>query len=107
MPMSSMNLLPSSSGSVFNINVAGSSEMLATVSQTIWRHIPENRNLSFDSCENTKCYKIYVGTAVAQWLRCCATNRKVAGSIPADAIGIFHRHKILRIVLWPWGRLSL
>ena len=21
------------------------------------------------------------GTAVAQWLRCCATNRKVAGSI--------------------------
>jgi hypothetical protein len=23
----------------------------------------------------------FVGTAVAQWLRCCATNRKVAGSI--------------------------
>jgi len=23
------------------------------------------------------------GTAVAQWLRCCATNRKVAGSILA------------------------
>jgi len=23
------------------------------------------------------------GTTVAQWLRCCATNRKVAGSIPA------------------------
>jgi len=23
-----------------------------------------------------------MGTAVAQWLRCCATNRKVAGSIP-------------------------
>ena len=22
---------------------------------------------------------IYVETAVAQWLRCCATNRKVAG----------------------------
>ena len=29
-------------------------------------------------------------TAVAQWLRCCATNRKVAGSIPAGVIGIFH-----------------
>ena len=27
---------------------------------------------------------------VAQWLRCCATNRKVAGSIPAGVIGIFH-----------------
>jgi len=24
-----------------------------------------------------------MGTAVAQWLRCCATIRKVAGSIPA------------------------
>ena len=29
------------------------------------------------------------GTAVAQWLMCCATNRKVAGSIPADVTGIF------------------
>jgi len=29
------------------------------------------------------------GTAVAQWLRCCATNRKVAGSIPASVSGIF------------------
>ena len=32
------------------------------------------------------------GTAVAQWLRCCATNRKVAGSIPDGGIGIFHWH---------------
>ena len=31
-------------------------------------------------------------TAVAQWLRCCATNRKVAGSIPDGVIGIFHWH---------------
>ena len=30
------------------------------------------------------------GTAVAQWLRSCATNRKVAGSIPDGVIGIFH-----------------
>jgi len=28
---------------------------------------------------------------VAQWLRCCATNRKVAGSIPDVVIGIFHK----------------
>ena len=47
------------------------------------------------------------GTAVAQWLRCCATNLKVAGSIPADVIGIFHWYKILPIALWSWGRLSL
>ena len=31
-----------------------------------------------------------VGTAVTQWLWSCATNRKVAGSIPADVTGIFH-----------------
>ena len=31
-----------------------------------------------------------VGTAVTQWLMCCATNRKVAGSIPDGVIGIFH-----------------
>jgi len=29
------------------------------------------------------------GTAVAQWLRCCATNRKVAGSILAGVSGFF------------------
>ena len=29
-------------------------------------------------------------TAVAQWLRCCATNRKVAGSIPDGVTGDFH-----------------
>ena len=30
-----------------------------------------------------------LGTAVAQWLRCCATNGKVAGSIPTDVSGFF------------------
>ena len=29
-------------------------------------------------------------TVIAQWLRCCATNQKVAGSIPEGVIGIFH-----------------
>ena len=33
-----------------------------------------------------------LGTAVAQWLRRCATNRKVAGSIPDGVIVIFHWH---------------
>jgi len=32
---------------------------------------------------------IFWGTALAQWLRCCATNRKVAGSIPAGVSGFF------------------
>jgi len=30
------------------------------------------------------------GTAVAQCLRCCATNRKVSGSMPDGVTGIFH-----------------
>jgi len=33
---------------------------------------------------------------VAHWLRCCATNRKVAGSIPAGVSGIFIDIKSLR-----------
>ena len=35
-------------------------------------------------------------TAIAQWLRCCATNRKVAGSIPAGASGFFIDKKSFR-----------
>jgi len=35
-------------------------------------------------------YFYWKGTAVAQWLRCCATNRKVAGSIPGGVFGVFH-----------------
>jgi hypothetical protein len=34
----------------------------------------------------------YRATAVTQWLRHCATNRKVAGSIPDCVIGLYHRH---------------
>jgi len=30
-----------------------------------------------------------MGTAVPQWLRCCATSRKVAGSIPDGVSGFF------------------
>ena len=46
------------------------------------------------------------GTAVAQWLRCYATNRKVAVSIPADVSGFFTDIKNLPIALWLWGRFS-
>ena len=53
---------------------------------------PED-DLSFDKnsvfLEVTNATYNKVGTAVAQWLRCCATNRKVAGSIPAGVSGIF------------------
>jgi len=36
------------------------------------------------------------GTAVAKWLRSCATNRKVAGSIPGGVIGFFIDIKFFR-----------
>ena len=36
-----------------------------------------------------KSFPSVMGTAVAQWLTCCATNRKVAGSIPAGVSGFF------------------
>ena len=34
-------------------------------------------------------YLTVLGAAVAQWLRCCVTNWKVAGSIPAGVTGFF------------------
>ena len=37
-----------------------------------------------------------MGTAVAQWLRCCATNQKVAGSIPPGVSGFFFDTKSFR-----------
>jgi len=39
---------------------------------------------------------IYMGTAIAQLLRCCATNRKFTGSIPAGVIGFFFDIKSFR-----------
>ena len=52
-------------------------------------------------------YPSILGTAVAQWLGRFATNREVAGSIPADVSGFFIDIKSFPIALWPWGRLSL
>jgi len=40
-------------------------------------------------------------SAVAQWLRCCATNRKVAGSIPAGVIEFFIDIKSFRLHYGP------
>jgi len=51
-------------------------------------------------------YIFLAGTVVAQWLRCCATNLKVTGSIP-DGVMEFFIDIILLIALWPWGWLIL
>jgi len=44
---------------------------------------------------------VKVGTVVAQWLRCCAKNRKVAGSIPAGVSGFFIDIKSFRLHYGP------
>jgi len=41
------------------------------------------------------------GDAVAQWLRCCATNQKDAGSIPAGVSGFFIDIKSYRLHYGP------
>ena len=47
------------------------------------------------------------GTTVAQWLRCCATNRKVAGSIPDGVSGFFIDIKSFRSHYGPGSTLPL
>jgi len=54
-----------------------------TLSGDLYRMLPK-------SVKNYYKYGNKSGTAVAQWLRCCATDRKVVGSIPSGVIGIFH-----------------
>jgi hypothetical protein len=54
-------------------------------------HIVSCNGTSYVSLE--LCVDHYLlGNAVAQWLRYCATNFKVAGLIPDGVIGIFHWH---------------
>jgi len=70
-------------------------------SQGFWRWCSESCNHAY-LCESDRqtwldslLYGVVwwsKGTAVAQWLGCCATNRKVAGSIPDGVTGIFHPH---------------
>ena len=43
----------------------------------------------------------FTSTAVAQWLRCCATDRKVSGSIPASVIGFLIDIKSFRLHCGP------
>jgi len=50
------------------------------------------------SSEYWRSLYLAMGTVVAQWLRCCATNRKVAGSIP-DGVTEFFIDIILPIAL--------
>jgi len=45
--------------------------------------------ISFITLPLSPVFPFILGTAVAQWLRCYATNQKVTGSIPAGVSGFF------------------
>jgi hypothetical protein len=59
----------------------------------VWYAFKEHKDYGLTGCEAVyfdKYVPMWGPLMVAQWLRCCATNRKVAGSIPDDVIGFFH-----------------
>ena len=63
--------------------------VMNTVRQT---HFTLRTSVGLTECLDIsdKCTGIGGGGAlVAQWLRCCTTKRKAAGSIPAGVIGFF------------------
>jgi hypothetical protein len=45
--------------------------------------------LGTTGCFLSVYFPFCIGTATLMWLRCCATNRKVAGSIPDGVIEFF------------------
>jgi len=49
-------------------------------------NVPSGVGYAYGNMKGT----VYGGNAVAQWLRCCAKNRKVGGSIPTGVSGSFH-----------------
>ena len=90
-----------------NHNIIGDISLKGRNSSRIWEE-PQNIEPAFmkkiraDLTQGTPAHHLerYLlqswGTAVAQWLRCCATNRKVAGSIPASVSGFFIDIKFFR-----------
>jgi len=52
-----------------------------------WLHVSVIRPSS--DHPDIKFKRVTCSSTVAQWLRCCATNRNVGGSIPASVSGFF------------------
>jgi len=60
------------------------SELRSSLRERRERTVLRPRPLPVKTAQFTKFFR-----QVAQWLSCCATNRKVVGSIPAGVIGFF------------------
>ena len=65
------------------INVCNQGKTLLSSCTFLYRNRVDKRGLDLYGLI------LITGTAVAQWLRCCATNRKVAGSIPTGVSVFF------------------
>ena len=76
----------------FPTNISGTHVRVRAVEQ---RYSDSNERLG-DICNASRCKQsrslITFFYLNHQWLSCCATNRKVARSIPDGVIGIFHWH---------------
>jgi hypothetical protein len=79
-----------------NVWVCICAAVLHTLTRLAWSFVIIKRwIISHSKPEITLLIPLCASTmrpAVVQWLRHCATNRKVAGSIPDGVFGIFHWH---------------
>jgi hypothetical protein len=62
---------------------------LQGISRTLQRIFTVIEKLQRKPIYNNRPHIVVMGTAVAQWLRYCATNQKVAGSIPDGVVEFF------------------
>jgi hypothetical protein len=81
-------------------NQRGTAWALHGVHELALKKVKSQQNTGLIYLQVLTCYKhsypqrnlVYFlwGHAVAKWLRNCATNRKVAGSVPDGVTGFFH-----------------
>jgi len=85
-----INNCPTRCNTKQSIYYSASSLYMFRVPTTPITRSTQNCNYSLRYWSNVLCsYLPPTGTVVTQWVRCCGTNRKVAGSIPPGVIGFF------------------
>jgi len=77
----------------YGISVMILSIFISVINQLMYKNLFYNKFIS--------CLYMFRGTAIAQWLSCCATNRKVADSMPDGVSGFFIDTKSYRLHYGP------